>query len=162
LVTVAGEQIQAETEDPCSPIHISFSIGSREQLSTSCICNVIYADCGRDLAEWLERLTANAKIAPVLGSIPYTQWRGAADEAEYVKNPKKSEDISEPLGFYSTGTYVARSNNVSGDWVMRRFRGQNFFKYIYYISASLFCQPSHLPTYPIATWVVVFTLQRIR
>jgi hypothetical protein len=28
------------------------------------------ADCGRDLAEWLERLTANAVVATVLGSIP--------------------------------------------------------------------------------------------
>jgi hypothetical protein len=28
--------------------------------------------CGGDLAEWLERLAANAKVAIVLGSIPAT------------------------------------------------------------------------------------------
>ncbi len=39
------------------------------------------AECGLDLAEWLERLTANAKVATVLGSIPASsetaesEWR---------------------------------------------------------------------------------------
>ncbi len=40
---------------------------------------------GWDLAEWLERLTANAKVATVLGSIPESsdtvESEGAADEA---------------------------------------------------------------------------------
>jgi hypothetical protein len=31
---------------------------------------VEFHNCGTDLAEWLERLTANAGVATVLGSIP--------------------------------------------------------------------------------------------
>ncbi len=41
--------------------------------------------CGWDLAKWLERLTANAQVAMVLGSIPASvgtlESEGAADEA---------------------------------------------------------------------------------
>ncbi len=41
--------------------------------------------CVRDVAEWLERLTANAEVATVLGSIPASsdtvESEGAADEA---------------------------------------------------------------------------------
>jgi hypothetical protein len=39
-------------------------------------------DCGLDLAEWLERLDANVKVATVLGSIPASSdTNGAPDEA---------------------------------------------------------------------------------
>jgi hypothetical protein len=52
----------------------------------------------RDLALWLERLTANAEVATVLGSIPAssdTVFRGAAGEAvlntaQRRKNPKNT------------------------------------------------------------------------
>jgi hypothetical protein len=41
--------------------------------------------CGCDLAEWLERLAVNAKVATDLGSIPASsdtvESEGAADEA---------------------------------------------------------------------------------
>ncbi len=32
--------------------------------------STFYFDSNQDLAEWLERLTANAEVATVLGSIP--------------------------------------------------------------------------------------------
>ncbi len=54
---------------------------------------------GRDVAEWLERLTANAVVGTVLGSIPASSdtvhaMLGAADEAvlnivNKKKNPQK-------------------------------------------------------------------------
>ncbi len=45
-------------------------------------------ECGLDLADWLERLTANAKVATVLGSIQASsdtlESEGAADEAKEI------------------------------------------------------------------------------
>jgi predicted site-specific integrase-resolvase len=51
---------------------------------------VIYAQVSStssewDLAEWLERLTANAEVATVLGSIQASTDWGAADEAMLKK-----------------------------------------------------------------------------
>ncbi len=34
------------------------------------MCEKIFSTCSRDLAEWSERLTINAVVATVLGSIP--------------------------------------------------------------------------------------------
>jgi hypothetical protein len=34
------------------------------------VMDEIKPSCGRDLAEWLECLTANVKVATVLGAIP--------------------------------------------------------------------------------------------
>ncbi len=50
------------------------------------------AECGWDLAEWLEHLTANAEVATVLGSIPASSGKGereVADEAVLNKVLKK-------------------------------------------------------------------------
>ncbi len=52
----------------------SFSCGSESGLLRQCGSGPRIRDqnCGRDLAEWLERLDANAEVATVLGSIPAT------------------------------------------------------------------------------------------
>jgi hypothetical protein len=47
----------------------------------------------RDLAEWLERLTANAVVATVLGSIPASSDT-VADEAVLNKVSKKQQQKS--------------------------------------------------------------------
>ncbi len=47
-----------------------------------------YTKSGWDLADWFERLTANAKVATVLGSIPASSdtmdgiWEGAGNSVE--------------------------------------------------------------------------------
>ncbi len=59
---------------------------------SSTVCGWDLAKDGQDLDERLERLTANAKVATVLGSITASShceiW-GAADEAVYIKKIKK-------------------------------------------------------------------------
>jgi hypothetical protein len=56
----------------------------------------IWPSCAGDLAEWLERLTANAEVATVLisASSDKVKSEGAADEAVlntvHKKNPKNS------------------------------------------------------------------------
>jgi hypothetical protein len=39
-------------------------------MKSSGLVDEIWQSGGRDLAEWLERLTANAEVSTVLGSIP--------------------------------------------------------------------------------------------
>ncbi len=50
-------------------------------------------ECGWDLPEWLDGLTANSKVAKVLGSIPASsdtvESEGLADEAMVTKNYNK-------------------------------------------------------------------------
>ncbi len=65
--------------------HLSIYIAAKK-------CLII--TCGWDLAEWLERLTTNAEVATILGSIPASSgiW-GAAKETvlnKALKNPLKN------------------------------------------------------------------------
>ncbi len=50
--------------------------------------------CGWDLAEWLERLTANAVVATILGSIP-----ASSDTVEYEGRQIKQLNIKEKFKF---------------------------------------------------------------
>ncbi len=52
---------------------------------------IICMYCGWDLAEWLEHLAVDAKVATVLGSIWHSGIWGAADEAAMNKVHTKSK-----------------------------------------------------------------------
>jgi hypothetical protein len=66
-------------------------------------------DCGRDLAEWLERLTVDENFATFLGSIPASSDTVESERAAYqallnkaIKNPlkkKKKSPFERPLQF---------------------------------------------------------------
>ncbi len=71
------------------------------------------ARTGRDLAEWLERLTANAEVATVLGLIPASSdhswiW-GLADEAVLNKVLKNSQKIPKKTPLKRTNGHLLGS-----------------------------------------------------
>jgi hypothetical protein len=41
-----------------------------DNFSSNQFCSILKSTCGRDLAEWLERLTATTEVATVIGSTP--------------------------------------------------------------------------------------------
>ncbi len=77
-------------------------------------------DCGRDLAQWLKRLTANAKVASVLGSIPASSDKEESEgqqmkQVRYImnKSTKKSPVSNVCLRLAATRYYLLATGGDS-------------------------------------------------